>query len=57
MAIVHKGTSPTEVARYREFFESYQQFIVDNDAPAIERLWQQYSAASWLPANMRQCKR
>lgn len=47
-----EGASATEVARYRQFFESYQQAIVDNDAPAIERLWHQYSGASWLPANM-----
>lgn len=47
-----EGASATETARYREFFERYQQAIVDNDAPAIERLWQQHSGASWLPANM-----
>lgn len=46
------GASPTEVARYRQFFERYQQAILDNDAAAIERLWQQYSGASWLPATM-----
>lgn len=47
-----EGASTAEIARYREFFQRYQQAIIDNDAPAIERLWQQYSGASWLPGNM-----
>lgn len=47
-----EGTSAPEIKRFREFFERYQQAIMDNDAPEIERLWRQYSGASWLPANM-----
>jgi dipeptidyl aminopeptidase/acylaminoacyl peptidase len=48
----HEGASATEIGRYRNFFERYQQAIVDNDSLAIERLWRQYTGASWLPGNM-----
>lgn len=47
-----EGASAAEIARYREFFDRYQQAIIDNDAVAIEQLWRRYSGASWLPANM-----
>jgi uncharacterized protein len=47
-----KGTTEKEVARYREFFERYQQAIMDKDAAALDRLRQEYSGAPWLPRNM-----
>jgi pimeloyl-ACP methyl ester carboxylesterase len=47
-----EGTQAAELKRFREFFERYQQAIIDNDAPAITQLYRQYSRASWLPANM-----
>lgn len=46
------GASAAEIARNREFYEHYQQAIIDNDAAAIEQLWRQYAGASWLPAAM-----
>lgn len=50
------GASSAELARNREFFDRYQQAIIDNDAAAIEQLWRQYAGASWLPANMPTAK-
>ena len=50
------GASTAEIARNREFFERYQQAIIDNDAVAIEQLWRQYAGASWLPAVMPTAK-
>ena len=48
----HDGASAAEIARNREFYERYQQAIIDSDAAAIEQLWRQYAGASWLPAAM-----
>ena len=46
------GVSAAEIARNREFYERYQQAIIENDAAGIEQLWRQYAGASWLPAVM-----
>ena len=46
------GASADEIARHRQFYERYQQAIIDNDAAVIAQLWRQYAGASWLPANM-----
>jgi pimeloyl-ACP methyl ester carboxylesterase len=51
-----EGLSDAEISRFREFTTRYHQFVIDNDAVAIERLWQEYAGASWLPPNMATAK-
>jgi pimeloyl-ACP methyl ester carboxylesterase len=44
-----RGTPSEEIARYRDYFERFQQAVLANDFKAYERVYQEYAGAAWLP--------